>query len=120
MAMARSDGIEGSIEQTAIASNDAVIRRSQGPPSFPPGLLEAALARVVASSTFRRSQRHREFLDHIVRAAIAGRHELLKEVVIGLEVFRRPIDRYDPRRDPIVRVEAARIREKLARFYAGE
>ena len=118
--MARPEGVEGSIEQTALASNDAVIRRSLGLPSFPPGLLEAALARVVTSSTFRRSQRHREFLDHIVRAAIEGRHEMLKEVVIGLEVFRRPIDRYDPRRDPIVRVEAARIREKLTRFYAGE
>lgn len=107
-------------DEDAAASKDAVMRRLPGGAHLPPALIEAALARVISSETFRRSQRHRDFLGHIVRAAIDGRHELLKEVVIGLEVFRRPLDRYDPRRDPIVRVEAARIREKLARFYAGE
>ncbi len=88
--------------------------------AYPPALIEATLDRIVASNTFRRSQRHRRFLDHIVHAALLGRHEQLKEVVIGLEVFGRPLQSYDPRRDPIVRVEAGRVREKLARFYAGE
>lgn len=55
-----------------------------------------------------------------MRAALAGEHERLKEMIIGLEVFGRDVDRYDPRRDPIVRVEAGRVREKLARYYAAE
>ncbi len=41
-------------------------------------------------------------------------------MIIGLEVFGRALANYDPRHDPIVRVEAGRVREKLARFYAGE
>lgn len=86
----------------------------------PPTVVDDALERVVASKTFRRSQRHQEFLHHVVRAALDGRHEELKEVVIGIEVFGRDISTYDPRQDPIVRVEAGRVREKLARYYADE
>ena len=106
---------------------DGIASLSDGAPTgyqpftaYPPALIEATLERIVASNTFRRSQRHRQFLDHIVHAALRGQHEQLKEVVIGLEVFGRHLQDYDPRRDPIVRVEAGRVREKLARFYAGE
>ena len=85
-----------------------------------PALVEEALERILASRTFRRSQRHRTFLRHVVGAALTGRHQALKEVVIGVEVYRRDLADYDPRRDPIVRVEAGRVREKLARYYADE
>lgn len=91
-----------------------------GSAALPPALVEASLSRVTASTTFRRSARHRLFLRHIVDATLAGQHDRLKEVVIGIEVFGKSIDRYDPRRDPIVRVEAGRIRGKLARFYESE
>lgn len=87
---------------------------------YPAALIEVALERVIASDTFRRSQRHRDFLAHIVRAGLAGHQVQLKEVIIGLEVFGRALPDYDPRRDPIVRVEAGRIRDKLARFYDTE
>jgi TolB-like protein/Tfp pilus assembly protein PilF len=86
----------------------------------PTSVVEAALERILKSATFLRSQRHRQFLQHVVRAMIDGRHEELKEIVIGIEVFGRPVDKYDPRRDPIVRVEAGRVRDKLARYYASE
>ncbi len=87
---------------------------------YPPALIEATLERVKASDTFRRSQRHRHFLEHVIRAGLANRRDRLKEVIIGIEVFGRALPAYDPRRDPIVRVEARRIRDKLARFYQGE
>lgn len=86
---------------------------------YPSALIEVTLERVIASSTFRRSQRQRDFLVHVVRVGLAGRHDQLKEVIIGLAVFGRLLRAYDPRRDPIVRVEAGRIRDKLARFYDG-
>jgi hypothetical protein len=41
-------------------------------------------------------------------------------VVLGVEVFLRPAARFDPRQDSIVRVEARRLRQKLARWYADE
>ncbi len=87
---------------------------------YPAALIEVTLERVISSSTFRRSLRHRQFLVHVVRAALAGHHDQLKEVIIGLEVFGRELPGYDPRRDPIVRVEAGRIRDKLDRYYEGE
>jgi adenylate cyclase len=48
-----------------------------------------------------------------------GRPELLKEYNLGLEVFQRPAD-YDPKIDPIVRVQARRLRSKLDEYYASE
>ncbi len=101
-------------------SSEASSRGGTVLPDFPATLARAALDRVLASQTFRRSSRHRHFLDHIVQATLDGEQDRLKEVIIGIEVFGRPIERYDPRRDPIVRVEAGRIREKLARFYQDE
>ena len=82
--------------------------------------VEQALQRILVSRTFRRSQRHRAFLQHVVGAALTGRHDELKELLIGIEIFHRDVAHYDPRRDPIVRVEAGRVREKLARYYADE
>ena len=93
---------------------------SAGLVGVPVALVHATLDRLLASSTFRRSLRHRRFLQHIVESALAGRIEDLKELIIGIDVFGRSSADFDPRRDPIVRVEAGRIREKLARFYEGE
>ena len=87
---------------------------------IPNDVVDAALERVLTSTTFRRSERHRAFLRHVVSATRDGRQAELKEVVIGLEVFGRRIAAYDPRQDPIVRVEAGRVRDKLARYYAAE
>ena len=108
-------------------SQDAAGRsRAPATPAYPPfsgyapALVEEALDRILGSATFRRSVRHRGFLRHVVRAALDGREDALKEIVIGLEVFGRGAGSYDPRSDPIVRVEAGRVREKLARYYADE
>ncbi len=58
------------------------------------------------------------FLRHIVDAALRDSAADLKEAVIGVEVFGRDPG-YDPKRDPIVRVEARRLRRKLEEYYAG-
>ncbi len=81
-------------------------------------VVDTALQRVIASTTFRRSERHRLFLRHIVGEMLDERQAELKEVVIGVEVFGRRLASYDPRTDPIVRVEAGRVRDKLARCEA--
>ncbi len=61
----------------------------------------------------------REFLSFAVEESLAGRGGELKESVIGARVFERTAD-YDPRLDPIVRVEARRLRAKLKEYYEGE
>jgi TolB-like protein len=82
--------------------------------------VKAALVRILASTTFRHSARHRAFLRYVVDNTLAGRARTVKEVVIGLDVFDRALDGFDPRRDSIVRVEARRLRKKLRAYYGGE
>src|ERR1700687_34937 len=59
------------------------------------------------------------FLRFAVERALSGQSEQLKEYVLGVEVFDRKAS-YDPRVDPIVRVEARRLRSKLESYYASE
>jgi TolB-like protein len=59
------------------------------------------------------------FLRYVVERALAGESDRVKEYVIGVEVFGRD-ERYDPRLDSIVRVEARRLRTKLDEYYARE
>ena len=77
------------------------------------------LDRLLASSGFANAGRMSRFLKFVVEKTLAGESERLKEYVIGIEVFDRDAS-YDPRLDSIVRVEAARLRTKLAEYYAGE
>src|SRR5688572_152246 len=77
------------------------------------------LDRLLASAVFVNAGRMSRFLRFVVDKSLAGEGERLKEYVIGVEVFDRDAS-YDPRLDSIVRVEAARLRSKLAEYYAGE
>jgi len=77
------------------------------------------LDRLLASAVFANAGRMSRFLKFVVEQTLAGEGERLKEYVIGIEVFDRDAT-YDPRLDSIVRVEAARLRSKLAEYYAGE
>src|SRR4051794_35211462 len=77
------------------------------------------LDRILRSETFQQSDRLKRFLMFIVRETTAGRGAELKEYVIGVQVFRKE-DTFDPRTDPIVRVQARRLRAKLVRYYREE
>src|SRR4051812_25723986 len=75
--------------------------------------------RIVASKAFRQADRLKRFLRFIVEETVAGRGERLKEFVVGMEVFGKD-NSFDPRNDPIVRVQARRLRTQLARYYREE
>ena len=77
------------------------------------------LARILRSETFQQADRLKRFLTFVVTEAINGRQEELKEYVIGVQVFRKE-EGFDPRTDPIVRVQARRLRAKLVRYYREE
>src|SRR5688572_12475260 len=74
------------------------------------------LERVLASVAFRQVDRLKRFLNFIVPEALAGRGDQLKEYVIGVQVFDKDSS-FDPRADPIVRVQARRLRPRLGRYY---
>ena len=77
------------------------------------------LSRVLNSGPFRRSQRRQRFLKHIVNETLAGRSDRLTGYNLALEIFGRP-PTFDPAVDPFVRIEAARLREKLREYYEAE
>src|SRR5690349_8577271 len=72
--------------------------------------LPAIPERVWRSETLRSSSRLRDFLRYLVRRQTAEGQA--KETLIGVEFFPRE-PAYDPRKDPIVRVEAHRLRSRL-------
>jgi TolB-like protein/Tfp pilus assembly protein PilF len=77
------------------------------------------LRRILASKVFRPVDRLQRFLAFIVEEMMAGRGDKLKEFLIGVEVFGKE-DSFDPRMDPLVRVQARRLRTRLARYYREE
>jgi hypothetical protein len=76
----------------------------------------AELQRVLDSGAFDRSPILSRLLVHVCERYFLGLEGQLKESTVAVEVFRRPAD-FDSRQDPIVRVNANRLREALARFY---
>jgi TolB-like protein/Tfp pilus assembly protein PilF len=84
-----------------------------------PSVITQQLDRLLASATFRQVDRLKRFLSFIVREGIAGRSDQLKEYVIGVQVFDKEAS-FDPRADPIVRVQARRLRARLVRYYQEE
>jgi len=85
-----------------------------------PGPLEvrAQVQHMIASEVFAKSPQLSAFLLFIVEALVRGKSERLKGYTIGVEVLRRDSN-FDPQIDPIVRVEATRLRRALERYYAG-
>jgi len=75
-----------------------------------------ALSRILESSIFAQSRRLSRFLRFTVETTLAGEEEILKEYLIGTEVYERKPS-YDPTEDSIVRSEAYRLRSKLKKYY---
>lgn len=78
----------------------------------------AQLERIVTSPPLESSPSLCRFLRYVVQETLAGRGGHLKEYSLGAEVFDRG-DQFDPRMDPIVRVQARNLRTRLAQYYAG-
>jgi len=97
----------------------AVVPTRLAHPAGSDEVIAAALARVLESRAFRRSERLSRFLSFVVTESLRGHASELKEFTIGCEVFDKP-QSFDSRTDPIVRVEARRLRKKLLQFYSTE
>lgn len=79
----------------------------------------AALAAVLASESFARSEQLRAFLSFVCEMEMAGRTAELTEYLIGVKALGRPPD-YSPLGDSSVRTRAYELRHRLARFYSVE
>ncbi|QNI38193.1 hypothetical protein [Edaphobacter albus] len=75
--------------------------------------------RVVQSATFRNAATLQLLLQFLTDKTIGGSAESLKEYTIGVEALGRKPD-FDPKVDPIVRVQSHRLRVKLKEYYDDE
>jgi adenylate cyclase len=91
----------------------------QGPNTPSSAEIRAALDRILASPAFVGSRRPGNFLKYVVEETLEGREEKIKEYSIATDVFGRD-QSFDPRMDPIVRVEATKLRSRLAHYYEQE
>ena len=74
--------------------------------------IRQALARIVAHPLFVKSIKLQRFLTYVVEETLAGRADRLKAYNIATVALGRP-ESFDPSQDPIVRVEASRLRRAL-------
>ncbi len=81
-----------------------------------PQLVEIAMRNLIESPAFRSSKQCQTLLRYIVEKSLARQDDLLRERVIGAEVFGRAPD-YDTGNDPIVRARVGEIRKRLAQYY---
>ena len=77
------------------------------------------LVRILNSGPFHHAQRRQRFLEYIVNESLAGRGERLKGYNVAQAVFDRT-DTFDSNVDPIVRLEAGRLRDRLREYYDGD
>lgn len=80
-------------------------------------LVRQHLEKILESHAFAHSKRTQEFLALIVRHALEGNFDSLRERMIGAELFGRPVS-YDTGNDSVVRVRANEVRKKLAQYYS--
>lgn len=78
--------------------------------------VRAQYDRILSSPEFHAPNRARAFVSYILNEALAGRSDRLKAYSIALEVFGRESS-FDAQNDPVVRIEAGRMRRALERYY---
>jgi hypothetical protein len=82
-------------------------------------LERAELQAVLTSSLFVRSPTLAHLLSYLCEKKFAGQTDQIKEYSIALDVFGRS-ESFDQDTDSIVRVQANRLRKRLAEYYAAE
>ena len=94
---------------------DARTRDDDGPTTEE---IRAALERIAASDAFCACPQLVAFLRYVVEATLRGAQDRIKGYTIAVEALKRGDD-FNPQDDPIVRVEAMRLRRALQRYYAN-
>ncbi len=81
-----------------------------------PAAIRRQLKRILQSAGFRGSDKQRKFLNFVVDETLKDRSTQLKGFTIAMAVYGRN-EKFDPQVDPIVRVEAGRLRRALEHYY---
>jgi Tol biopolymer transport system component len=97
------------------SDSDARVDARSGPTD---DAVRGQLDRILASPVFSRSPQLRRLLSFVVAQTLAGQGHTLKEAVLAHELYGKGND-FDAGTDPVVRVDARRLRDKLREFYEG-
>lgn len=81
--------------------------------------IREALRRILVSSVFAHAPQLGAFLRFVVESVLSGESQYIKSYTIAVEALGRN-DSFDPKIDPIVRVDAGRVRRALSRYYAED
>src|SRR5258708_38572149 len=100
----------------AVMRENLVISESTSGEKISEKAIREALSRILESALFAQSDRLGRFLRFTVETTLAGEADMLKEYLIGTEVYERNSS-YHPNEDSIVRSEARRLRAKLKEYY---
>jgi hypothetical protein len=71
---------------------------------------------ILNSPGFDANPRQKAILTYIVNQSLAGKAREITDATLAAEVFGRSSD-YDPKIDPIVRIQTDVLRRALARYY---
>ncbi len=74
------------------------------------------LERILRSKVFATSRRLSDFLRFVTERTLAGESKTIKQYTIGVEVYERKPS-FDPKSDPLVRIEAGRLRRAINKYY---
>ncbi|WP_187640069.1 adenylate cyclase [Bosea sp. F3-2] len=78
--------------------------------------IRAQLDKILASTEFNVPDRVRQFLTYVINRTLEGHSDRIKAYSVAVEVFGRDAN-FDMQNDPVVRIEAGRLRRALERYY---
>ncbi len=83
---------------------------------FPPSAIHAQSDRILNSAEFKATDAQRAFFQYVINKALAGQADEIKGYTVATEVFGRQDD-FDQATDPIVSIQANKLRRALERYY---
>ncbi len=81
--------------------------------------IRAQLVQILENAEFKRSPKIARFLEYVVEETLDGKQQYLKGHTIAIEVFDKD-QSFDPQIDPLVRVNAVRLRRMLHQYYSTD
>ncbi len=112
----RYSGVRNGLADTDVIEEGLFASEPESNETIYEDAIRDELSRILESSIFVQSDRLGRFLQFTINKTMAGEGEMLKEYLIGTEVYDRPTS-YRPSEDSIVRSEARRLRSKLKEYY---
>ena len=88
----------------------------KAPEPVPGSDISRQLERILSSPDFHASPQQVAFLEYVVNLTLQGKADNIKGYTVATEVFGRGSD-FDQSNDPIVSIQAGRLRRALAQYY---